>query len=87
MTDILDDDQDRAVRVQEDPSVAVLKIALLELTRQANEAEGARKILADALQEIEHIADDGMDYDRSDLSNILYLCRHSRVKLARNPTE
>lgn len=63
----------------------VQNLAMLELCRQMAELEGRITILATAIREIEKIADDHMDYDRSELSAILDICRIGGVKTAIDP--
>lgn len=64
----------------------VKELALLELVRQLAEMDGHRKVLADAIADIEAIAEDHIDLDAHSWNSVFHICTTGGVKAAMDPT-
>ncbi len=64
----------------------IMKRALALVVDQCNEAEGHVRTLAQALRDIEDIAQDNLDLGRDDLNNIIHICQTGGVRTAMSVT-
>lgn len=61
---------------------APLKHALTLLADQCTELEGANRVLATAIRDIEAEAQDNLDLGRDDLNRLIHICQTGGVRAA-----